>query len=299
MKVLMTGATGMVGRELGKALVAAGHQVVIISRDREKAAQKTPFPCEVIEGNLTEAPVSSHFLDEVEAVLHLMGEPIAEGRWTDEKKKKLVQTRVQATRNLRQSLGGRAKVLVSTSAVGFYGDRGEELLTEETAPGADFLARLCVDWEQEAQAFEKEGTRVVCLRLGMVLSKTGGALSEMMTPAKAGVAGPLGSGQQWMSWIHIEDLVRLYRQALEQQEMKGIYNAVAPDPVRNEDFMKCLTRLLHRPGFLRAPAFALKILFGEKSTVLLSSQRASGQRVLATGFSFHFSSLEKALSDLV
>ncbi|HRO67815.1 MAG TPA: TIGR01777 family oxidoreductase [Pseudobdellovibrionaceae bacterium] len=299
MKILVTGATGMVGRELGKALVAAGHRVVIVSRDRESAEKKSSFPCEVVEGDLTAAPVSSHFLDDVEGVIHLMGEPIAKGRWTDSKKKKLVQTRVRATRHLRQSLGGRVKVVVSTSAVGFYGDRGEELLTEESAPGSDFLARLCVDWEREAKEFEKEGARVVCLRLGMVLSKTGGALAEMRPPAKAGVAGPLGDGRQWMGWIHIDDLVGLYVQALGLPEMTGIYNAVAPDPVRNEDFMKCLTRLLHRPGFMRTPAFLLKLLFGEKSTVLLASQKASGQKALATGFRFRFPSLEQALKNLI
>lgn len=295
MKILMTGATGLLGRELGKALVRNGHQVVVVSRQAGKAHLECPFPCEVIEGDLGIAPLSSPLLEEVEAVIHLMGEPIAHGRWNASKKNRLVSTRVQATRHLRESFRKPPRILVSTSAVGFYGDRGEEVLTESSQPGSDFLAELCMNWEKEAFHFEKQGTRVVCFRLGAILSRRGGALVEVLTPARAGVAGPVGGGRQWMSWIHLQDAVGLYMKALEDSEMKGIYNAVAPRPVRNLEFMKALTAYLRRPGFLPLPSWGLKALFGEKSMVILSSQRASAEKIMTTGYVFQFHALEEVM----
>lgn len=299
MKILITGATGLVGKEVGKALVKLGHEIVIISRNAVKAKQVCPFPCEVIEGDLVQAPVSSHHLDQVEAVVHLMGEPIVEGRWTEEKKKRLQNSRIQATRHLQSSLAGRAKILVSTSAVGYYGDRGDESLTEDSAPGNGFLSNLCRDWEDAAKAFSKEGTRVVCLRVGVVLSNRGGALDEMLTPVRAGVGGPLGGGKQWVSWIHLGDLVKLYLAALHDDRMSGVYNAVAPAPVQNRDLMKALGKLVRRPTFLPVPGFGLKVLFGEKAQVLLDSQNVSSQKVEQTGFQFDYPDLEIALTDLL
>lgn len=299
MKVLITGATGLIGKEIGKALIRDGHSLVIIARDLVKARRECPFPCEIIEGDLVAAPLSSHFFDGVEGVIHLMGEPIADGRWSEKKKKLLVETRLQSTRNLRTSLNGRAKVLVSSSAIGIYGNRGDEELSENSAPGTDFLAELCVGWEKEARAFAEDGTRVVTLRTGVVLSDRGGALNEMLTPYRAGIGGKLGDGKQWMSWIHIDDIVGLYLHALDSEGLKGPINAVAPSPVRNEDFVKCLGAILHRPVMVPTPQWGLQLLFGEKSVILTASQKVSSTLARRSGYEFKYTELKKALENLL
>lgn len=299
MKVLITGATGLLGKEVGKALIREGHSLVVIARDAVKARRECPFPCDIIEGDLVAAPLSSHFFDGVEGVIHLMGEPIADGRWTEAKKKRLVDSRVQSTRNLRSSLNGRAKVLVSSSGIGIYGSRGDEELSENSAPGSDFLADLCVDWEKEARAFAEDGTRVVSLRTGIVLAEQGGALKEMLTPYRMGIGGKLGDGQQWMSWIHIDDMVGLFLHALDSEGLKGPLNAVAPSPVKNEDFVQELGAILHRPVILPTPKWGLSLLFGEKSVILTGSQKVSATLARRSGFEFKYPELRKALENLL
>ncbi|MBX3033894.1 MAG: TIGR01777 family oxidoreductase [Bdellovibrionaceae bacterium] len=299
MKILLTGATGLIGKELGKALVRAGHEVCVVSRDQRKARLQCPFPCEVIEGDLLQGPLPPARLEGVEAVIHLLGDSVAEGRWTSKKKKRLVDSRVLSLRHLRASFRTPVKTLVSASAVGFYGDRGEEELTENAAAGTDFLAQLCVAWEKEAKAFSEDGTRVVCLRLGVVLSHKGGALNEMLTPFLAGVGGSLGGGGQWMSWIHLEDAVGLFLHAFDNVGLKGSFNAVAPQPVRHRDFVKTLAAIVRRPHLMAAPKWALRPLLGEKAQIITDSQKVSSVMIRRTGYDFLFHDLKTALFDLL
>jgi uncharacterized protein (TIGR01777 family) len=235
--------------------------------------------------------------DGVDVVFHLAGESVAEGRWTAAQKARIRDSRVIGTRNLVAGLARaepRPRVLVSASAVGFYGDRGEEELTETSAPGDDFLAEVCVAWEREAVAAEQHGLRVVLARTGIVLGK-GGALAKMLTPFKLGAGGPLGNGRQWMPWIHVADLARMYVHAAETSSIQGPMNAVGPHPVRNSEFTKALGRALHRPAFMPAPYLGLRLVFGEFAKVLFASQRVIPQVAVDTGFRFDHPRIEEAL----
>jgi uncharacterized protein (TIGR01777 family) len=287
MKILMTGGTGLVGKALGIELVRRGHQVTLISRNRKDAQQNCPFPCDVIEAELTSGPLPAGTLPDCDVVINLMGESIATGRWTEAKKKRLIESRINATRNLRESLKAqRPQVFISASAVGIYGDRNHEILEENSPLGEDFLAELCKGWEIEALAMEATGTRVVIPRIGVVISEKGGFLSEMTPLFKTGLAGPLGGGQAWLSWIHLEDLLQSILRAIEDSSVKGIYNAVAPHPVTNAEFTKLMGQLLHRPTVLPAPGWALKLLLQEKATIVLASQRVLPSQLKAWGFTF-------------
>lgn len=293
MKILLTGATGLVGKELGKALARDGHQLWAISRDIKKDRIQIPYPVELIEGELSKGPIQDPRLATMDAVVNLMGEPIAEGRWTEEKKKRLVESRVKGTENLVRSLG-RPKFFVSASAIGIFGDRADETLTEESAASTDFLGDLCVQWEQAALGAQALGAKVTCTRFGMILSERGGALPQWAAPFRAGVGGPLGSGQQWVSWVHLDDVVGLIRHALAGQ-IDGPVNLVSPHPVRNIEFTRVMAGLLKKPGFWPVPKTALQALFGEKSVVMLGSQRVSSAKALASGYRFIHRELPEAL----
>jgi uncharacterized protein (TIGR01777 family) len=233
----------------------------------------------------------------VDGVVNLAGESIA-GRWSDEKKRRLRESRIAGTRRLVEAIAlaaERPTVLVSVSAVGYYGDRGEEALTEDSDPGGDFLAQLCQEWEAEAQRAEGLGLRVARLRLGVVLDRNGGALAQMLAPFRLGAGGPLGSGRQWFPWIHRADVVGLFRFALERAEAAGPINAAAPELVRQGEFAEALGRALHRPAFVPTPAFALRLLFGEFAGTLLGSQRVLPERAEALGYAFRFPQIEPAL----
>lgn len=299
MKILLTGATGLIGKEIGKALVRQGHELVVISRNARKARMECPFPCEVVEGDLVKAPVRSDLLLGIEGVIHLMGESVADGRWNAAKKAALTDSRIQSTRHLRESLGPSLKVIVSSSGIGFYGDRGDEELTEDSAPGSDFLAELCVAWEKEVRQFREQGVRTVAIRTGLVISRSGGVLPALLTPFRAGVGGPLGSGRGWMSWIHIDDLVKMYVEALEDPRFEGAINGVAPRPVRNSEFTSALASLLHRPGLFPIPTFGLKALFGEKSVIMVASQKVVCRQAQKLGFSFAYVDLASALQQQI
>jgi len=232
-------------------------------------------------------------------MVHLAGEPIAQ-RWTEAAKKRIYDSRVEGTRRLVNALkaqSDRPGVLVCASAVGIYGSRGDEILTETSAPGTGFLPRLAEDWEQAARTAEALGIRVISLRLGVVLGH-GGALAKLLLPFRLGVGGRLGSGRQWMSWIHIDDLVNLIVFALSNVTLSGAVNAVAPHPVTNAEFTRELARALHRPAIFPVPGFALKLLFGEMASMLLGGQRAIPQAALAAGFQFRYSELGSALAAL-
>jgi uncharacterized protein len=291
MRVAMTGATGFIGRELCAALLRDGHQVVALTREPQRAQAVLPGAEVAAWGD---APAA---LPAVDAVVNLAGESVA-GRWSEAKKRRMRDSRIAGTRRLVAAIeaaAARPAVLVSASAVGYYGDRGEEMLTEASSAGSDFLAQLCQDWEAEARRTEALGLRVALLRLGVVLDRNGGALAQMLTPFRLGAGGPLGSGRQWFPWAHRADVVGLFRFALEKPEATGAINAVAPQLVRQGEFAAALGQALRRPAFVPTPAFALRLLFGEFAETLLGGQRVLPERAEALGYSFRFPQLAPAL----
>jgi uncharacterized protein (TIGR01777 family) len=301
MNILITGATGFVGRRLCEMLHQAGHTVRALSRDSVAAKQGIPHLKEVFPWNpLQELPPLQAF-EGCDAIINLAGESIA-GRWTTAKKQLIRDSRVLGTKNLVNALAqlsSRPKVLISASAIGYYGDRGEETLTEDAAPGSDFLAQVCRDWENEALKAESLGMRVVRLRIGLVLGRGGGTLQALLPLFRVGLGGPLGSGRQWWSWIHRDDLCRLIVQILVNENVSGPINATAPQPVRQKEFAQVLGRVLRRPAFLPTPAFALKIALGEFADGILASQRALPRRAQEMGYRFQFEELEGALREIL
>jgi uncharacterized protein (TIGR01777 family) len=281
MKILMTGASGLVGSALTKVAAEKGDTVYRLRRG--SAPDSTPLG--------------------VDAVVNLAGASIAGGRWTEQRKALLRASRIDTTRTLVATLSKmnpRPRALVSASAVGYYGNRGEEMLTEESSAGAGFLADLAQEWEAEAQKAEALGIRVVCVRFGIILAKHGGALPQMMFPFKFGLGGKLGSGQQWMSWITLSDVVAIMRLAMENDTMAGAVNVVSPQPVRNADFTRELARAMRRPAVFTAPAFALRLAMGEMAdALLLSSQRVIPQRLDQLGYRFLHANLREALADVL
>ncbi|KHD89641.1 MAG: cell division inhibitor SULA [Bdellovibrio sp. ArHS] len=294
MRILITGATGLIGKELGKVLAQKGHEIVVISRSLAKARETLPFPCEVVVGDLMDGPVQDPKLN-VDAVINLMGEAVVEGRWSEEKKKKIYNSRVQGTRHLIQSVPESVSAFISSSAIGYYGSCGDESLQEDHAPGTDFLARVTVAWENEAQ---KAPGRKAFIRTGIVLSQQGGALEQMMFPFRAGLGGVLGAGSHYMSWIHLDDIVGLFVFALENSQVQGALNGVAPKPVTNRDFSRVLAEKLGKGLGPAIPESALKILFGEVATVMLSSMRGSTQKSEGLGYQFKYRTVEAALEQI-
>lgn len=293
MNILITGATGLIGKKVGTLLAQKGHKLYVVSRNATKAARELPFPCEVIEGDLTCQILKDRRLGKIEAVINLMGEPVIGSRWNDKVKKRIYDSRVLGTRNLIASLPETLKVFVSGSAIGFYGDRKDSICHEDDPAGKDFLAEVCRDWEQAAT---KSPGRVAVVRTGIVLSPEGGALSQMMFPFKAGVGGAVASGQQWMSWISIEDIAGLFIFALENENVRGAVNGTAPHPVTNLDFSRTLARALNRPLGPKIPAVAIKLLFGGAAETLLSSCRGSALHSQSLGYKFIHADLNSYLS---
>lgn len=299
-RVLLTGATGLIGKEVGKLLVERGYQVVVTSRQPAKARLELPFPAEIHGWEGEKHPFPREALNRIEGVIHLAGEPVADGRWTKERKEKIRNSRILGTRRIAEAIkdSPSLKVFVLGSAMGFYGDRGDEVVDESTPPGNDFLAKVVVDWEAEARALEPR-VRVPMIRTGLVFSRYGGALTKMLAPFRAGLGGRLGAGQQWMSWIHIDDIARLFLFALETPEAIGPMNGTAPEPLRNERFTVEFARALKRPVFLPVPANALKILFGELAQSLLTGQRVLPKIPQELGFKFLHPDIVPALRDLL
>ncbi len=294
MSVVIAGGTGFLGRPLSRALASDGHDVVVLTRgstDRsQRAVTWTP--------NGDSGPWAST-IDGADAVVNLAGESIAAKRWTAAQKQKILDTRVQATRSLAAAIRTVANpppVFVSGSAVGYYGPLGDDIATEDTLPGSDFLARVCVTWEEEARRAATGHTRVVCIRTGVVLEKDGGALPQMLPPFRFGVGGPVGSGRQYWPWIHRQDWVDLVRWAIRTPESGAAVNATAPNPVRNAEFARALGRAMHRPALMPAPAFALRLMLGEMAdALLLSGQRAVPRRAERSGFTFTYRTVGDAL----
>jgi len=299
MKALVTGATGFVGPRLLRLL----DKPIVLSRNPQRAQASIGSLAErIIRWDPLQGPPSPEAFAGVDTVFHLAGESVAEGRWTVAQKQKIKDSRVIGTRHLVQGIGQaqhQPKVLVSASAVGYYGNRGEEELTEAAPPARDFLAEVCIEWEREALLAEQFGVRVVTARTGIVLGPGGGALGKMLLPFQLGAGGPLGNGRQWMPWIHVADLARLYVHGAEMAGISGAMNSVAPHPVRNSEFTRALGRQLHRPAFIPAPYFGLRLAFGEFAQVLFASQRVVPQVALDTGFVFQHPTIAEALQNIL
>ena len=297
MKVAVTGATGVIGRAVVRALTARGDEVVALSRDAVKASGSLGVPA-VEWADPKGSPAPAEAFAEVNGVIHLLGEPVAQ-RWSEDAKKEIRESRVLGTRNLiagMRSAGPRLSVLVAQSASGYYGPRGDEVVDESTEPGSDFLAGVVVDWEDEVSKGASElGLRAPRCRTGVVLTAEGGALAQMLTPFKLGVGGPVAGGKQYLPWIHIDDVVGALRFALDSPDADGALNVAAPTPVTNRDFSKALGRALHRPAFMPVPGFALKLLYGEMSTIVTTGVRAQPRRLLELGYRFKHPDVEEAL----
>jgi uncharacterized protein (TIGR01777 family) len=303
MKVLVAGATGLIGTKLIATLVADGVGVNAFVRDTARAAAQLPAGVTLYPWDAVGGPPPAAAFEGVDAVVNLVGESIAGARWTDARRKQLRDSRIVSTRALVNELRGltsRPRVLVAASAVGFYGDRGDEILTEASAPGAGFLAELARDWEGEALRAAELGLRVVILRNGAVLARQGGFLRKVLPVFRLGIGGRVGGGAQWFPWIHLDDEVALIRHAIAAESVSGVINAVAPEPVTNRELTAALGEALSRPTVMTAPAFALRLaLGGMADELLLSSQRAMPVRTLENGFKFRHPLLRAALKDLL
>jgi uncharacterized protein (TIGR01777 family) len=298
MRVIVTGGTGFVGSKLCESLVAKGHEVILFTRDASRSRDHIHPRVRVVSW----APGAAweSWVDGAGGIVNLAGENIAQ-RWTAAAKARIVSSRVEAAARLCAAIekaAVRPSVLVNAAAVGYYGPRGDEVLAEDASPGTDFLATTCVAWEEAARKAEPLGVRVALIRTGLVLGGDGGALAKMLPPFKAFAGGPVGSGAQWMSWIHRDDLVALFAFALGNPAAKGAINGTAPNPVTMKEFATALGHVLHRPSFLPAPAVAVRLLLGEMATVVLDGQRVVPKKAEALGFPFRFTEIEAALRDV-
>ena len=297
MKILLTGSHGLVGSALMKSLESDGHEV------RPMVRYATGYGSKEIEWSPERYSIALSRIEGFDAVVHLAGENIAEGRWSDEKKQRIRESRVKGTQLLSEalaSLNSRPATFLCASAIGFYGDRGDETLVETSPPGQGFLPEVCVEWENSTREAAEKGIRTVNMRFGIILAEEGGALAKMLTPFRMGVGGTFGSGKQWMSWILLEDVIRAIKQALTTEALSGPVNYVAPNPVRNAEFTKTLGRVLSRPTLFPVPEFAVKLLFGQMGEeLLLGSQRVEPARLKESGFEFQYPQLEAALRHLL
>ncbi|MEO8597999.1 MAG: TIGR01777 family oxidoreductase [Candidatus Solibacter sp.] len=297
MNITLTGASGLIGRRLLKTLGDSGHRLTVLSRH---AGTSVPPDVSAAVWDPMKGPAPETALRGADAVIHLAGEPVAQ-RWNPEVKRRIRESRITGTRNLIATLAKLSeppRTLVSASAVGYYGSRGDEVLAEDSPAGAGYLAEVCDAWERESVAAERLGIRVVRIRIGIVLAAKGGALAQMLPPFRLGVGGRLGDGRQWMSWIHLDDLVSMFQYALENP-VRGVWNGVAPIAVTNSDFTAILARTLHRPAIFPVPVFGLKLLFGEMAEILLASQRVVPRAAETAGFRFRFPELGAALHDVL
>ncbi|MCC9078977.1 TIGR01777 family oxidoreductase [Litorilinea aerophila] len=301
MRILITGGSGLIGRALCQALIAEDHQVIVLSRQPGRVSHM-PQGVQVVQWDAQSGAGWSSFLEGADAVINLAGESIAAGRWTAERKARIRRSRIQASQAVVDALRQvqkRPQVLLQASAVGYYGPRGDEIVTEDTPPGRDFLAQVCVDWEQSTAPAEELGVRRVILRTGIVLSNDGGAFPRIVLPFRFFAGGPLGSGRQWWPWIHMDDQVGAMRFLLTHPDARGPFNLSAPEPVTNREFARQLGQVMGRPALLPTPAFALKLALGEMSTILLDGQRAVPHRLQEAGYQFRFPTLQPALAQLV
>jgi uncharacterized protein len=302
MRILLAGGSGLIGSALIRELLAHGHTVTLLSRHPEKLPA-LPAGCEALRWDGQSLSGWESRLADIEAIVNLAGESIAGARWSPARKHLLRESRLRPgaalLEALRQSSAPRPKIFLQASAVGYYGPHFDEEITEDSPPGDDFLARLCRDWEDSTAAVEELGLRRIVIRTGVVLSADGGALPRLLAPYRFFVGGPLGNGRQWFPWIHRTDEVAAMRFLLENEQARGPFNLSAPQPLTNADFGRVLGRVLRRPSLIPVPAFALRLLFGEMTVVLLEGQRVTPQRLLALGYDFKFPQAEEALRDIL
>jgi uncharacterized protein (TIGR01777 family) len=309
MRIFITGGTGQIGSRLIPRLakrLGDNDSIVLLTRRPAVARERFGGQCTIVEGDAMRPGAWMDAVQDCDAVVHLAGESIFGRRWSEEFKTLLYDSRIATTDNVLKALArnprtgnGSAKVLVNASAIGYYGPRGDEELTEESPPGSDFLAKVTVDWEKAASAAEALGVRVAMIRTGVVLDKGGGALAQMLPPFKMGVGGPVGSGKQWVSWIHHADEVGILLLALDHVGAIGPINSTAPNPVTNKVFSKALGKALHRPSFLPVPAFALRLRFGQVAEILTTGQRVLPRRAQTLGYQFQFPDIDSALRDVL
>jgi uncharacterized protein (TIGR01777 family) len=302
MRILLTGATGFVGTSLCKKLLDLGHELHILTRSsRDDSALMHPNRVTYFTWSDTSKLPPAEALEGIDGVINLIGENIAAKRWSDEQKQKLHSSRVESTENLTklldQNLKSPLKFFISSSAVGIYPVNIDKLQDEESAQGNNFLARLCKDWEAAAHTIHKTN-RIVIIRTAVVLEKSGGALKKMLPPFQLGLGGPIGDGNHFMSWIHMDDLVDLYIAAATNESFSGVYNGTAPNPVDNFHFTKALGDALHRPTVFPVPTLPLKIVFGEMASVILDSQKVVSKRIPLDGFDFKYKTIEEAFSKI-
>ena len=293
-KILVSGSTGLIGTALLSALRTSGYEVTCLVRGGTSGKEQIGWD--------PARPLAPESVSGFDAVVHLAGESIV-GRWTDAKKRRIRESRVQGTRNLAAALAAapqRPQLLISASAIGYYGDRGEETLREDSSSGDGFLPEVCREWEEAAEPVAKAGIRSVQIRIGVVLSASGGALHAMLLPFRMGVGGKMGSGRQWMSWVHIDDLVGAVQHVIKCDMLRGPVNVVAPNPVRNAEFTKVLASVLSRPAIFPMPAFAARLVFGQMGDeLLLASQRVEPAKLLTSGYFFKKSDLKTALEAIL
>jgi uncharacterized protein (TIGR01777 family) len=306
MRIFLMGGTGLVGSRLVRRLLERNDRIVLLTRRPDAARQKWADACTVVEGDPMQAGPWMSAVDDCDAVVNLVGEGVFNRRWRAKFKQLLHDSRVQSTEHVVQALArnprtaaGAPKTLVNASAVGYYGPHGDEEVTEDTPPGDDILARLCIDWEKAAGAALAHGVRLVLLRIGVVLDREGGALRQMLTPFKLFVGGPVGSGRQVVSWIHHDDLVGLILLALDNAQASGPLNGTAPNPVTNKALAKALGRALGRPSFLPMPKFMLRLMLGQVASLVTTGQRVLPRKALQLGYAFKFPDIDAALKDIL
>jgi hypothetical protein len=300
MKILITGGTGFVGTQLTSRLIQDGHEVTILSRSAKRSGE-VPRGISYLQGDPTQKGPWQEAIKNHNAVINLAGASIF-AKWTEEHKKAIRESRVSTTRNIVEGIPSHPQkqfTLLSTSAVGYYGFCGDEELTEESPPGNDFLARIASEWEEEALKAKERGARVVITRFGIVMGEKGGALSQMIPLFKKYIGGPIGNGKQWFSWVHIKDLAEAFVFLMRHPEISGPVNLCSPNPVRNKDLAKALGKVLHRPSFLPAPGFMVKLVLGEFGSIILEGQRVIPKRLLDSGFAFQYPDIDKALQGIV
>jgi hypothetical protein len=302
MRVAVAGGTGFIGRALCAELVNAGHAVLVLTRDVEIAGPALGDYVETVEWNAQPGGAWMSSIDGADAVVNLAGESIGDKRWTPARKQSIIGSRLAATNALVEAISGakrKPSVMVSSSAVGYYGPRGDEIITEADSSGNDFLAQTTKQWEEAARKVEKHGVRLVILRNGVVLERDGGALEKFLTPFRFFAGGTLGSGRQWFSWIHRDDVIGLMKFALENRSIKGVMNATAPVPVTMKDFCSILGRVMGRPSWAPVPDLALKIVLGELSQMILTGQRVVPAAAEKAGYKFKYRNAEEALAAIL
>ena len=295
--ILLTGGSGLVGSDLTQLLLDKGHEVSHLSREPRNDPKVKTYLWDIYKGQIDEKCIEG-----VDTIVHLAGAGIADKRWTDQRKKELIESRTQSIGliyGLLRDKPHHVESVVSASATGYYNNRRDELLTEESKPSNDFLANCCIQWEQAVDKGEELGLRILKFRTGVVLTAKGGALPKMAQPVKLGVGSPLGNGKQWIPWIHQQDVIDLYLYGIENTSLKGVYNMVAPNPATNKQLTQTIAKQLHKPLWLpNIPAFVLKLLLGEMSTIVLGSTKVSAQKIENAGFRFKYPTVTEALADI-